>query len=90
MLEVYDSNLTIHQTLFFESLKPLIIIFTLLFQPLLEACEHLIRSHARRIPLIDTDATTGKDAILCVLTQYRVLKFIAINVNPLHSSSPDL
>ncbi|KAG0140442.1 hypothetical protein CROQUDRAFT_84295 [Cronartium quercuum f. sp. fusiforme G11] len=47
--------------------------------PLLEACEQLIRSHARRIPLIDRDATTHKDAILCVLTQYRVLKFIAIN-----------
>ncbi|KAH9820590.1 hypothetical protein DFH28DRAFT_884391 [Melampsora americana] len=47
--------------------------------PLLEACEQLIRTHARRIPLIDQDATTGKDAILCVLTQYRVLKFIAIN-----------
>ncbi|EGG04986.1 uncharacterized protein MELLADRAFT_26344, partial [Melampsora larici-populina 98AG31] len=52
--------------------------------PLLEACEQLIRTHARRIPLIDQDATTGKDAILCVLTQYRVLKFIAININSIN------
>lgn len=45
----------------------------------MEACEQLVRTHARRIPLIDVDAITGKDSILCVLTQYRVLKFIAIN-----------
>jgi len=47
--------------------------------PLIEACEQLIRTHARRLPLIDVDSVTGKDSILCVLTQYRVLKFIAIN-----------
>ncbi|MBW0469441.1 hypothetical protein O181_009156 [Austropuccinia psidii MF-1] len=47
--------------------------------PLAEACELLGRTHARRIPLIDVDSVTGKDAILCVLTQYRVLKFMAIN-----------
>lgn len=44
------------------------------------ACASLVRTHARRIPLIDKDEQTGKDTILSVLTQYRVLKFIAINV----------
>ncbi|CAH7688296.1 hypothetical protein PPACK8108_LOCUS23240 [Phakopsora pachyrhizi] len=33
--------------------------------PLLDAFEHSIRTHARRIPLIDSDTITGKDAILC-------------------------
>ena len=49
-------------------------------QPLLDACSALVRTHARRIPLIDLDDETGKETILSVLTQYRVLKFIAINV----------
>ncbi|GAA5823966.1 hypothetical protein JCM11251_003362 [Rhodosporidiobolus azoricus] len=48
-------------------------------QPLSDACAALVRTHARRLPLVDRDNQTGKDTIVSVLTQYRVLKFIAIN-----------
>lgn len=47
---------------------------------LYEACKLLIQTHARRLPLIDTDTETGYELIVSVLTQYRVLKFIATNV----------
>lgn len=50
-------------------------------QPLADACLALVRTHARRLPLVDRDETTGKETIVSVLTQYRVLKFIAINVS---------
>ena len=40
-----------------------------------------MRTHARRLPLVDKDDQTGKETIVSVLTQYRVLKFIAINVS---------
>lgn len=52
-------------------------------EPLFAACAMLVRTHARRIPLIDYDEDTGKETILSVLTQYRVLKFLAINVSDL-------
>lgn len=48
-------------------------------RPLYEACKLLIQTHARRLPLIDTDDQTGKEVVLSVLTQYRVLKFMAVN-----------
>ncbi|BGP18706.1 hypothetical protein JCM10213_009184 [Rhodosporidiobolus nylandii] len=48
-------------------------------QPLSDACAALVRTHARRLPLVDRDDQTGKETIISVLTQYRVLKFIAIN-----------
>ncbi|GAA5917258.1 hypothetical protein JCM6882_009262 [Rhodosporidiobolus microsporus] len=48
-------------------------------QPLSDACAALVRTHARRLPLVDRDDKTGKETIVSVLTQYRVLKFIAIN-----------
>lgn len=50
-------------------------------QPLADACAALVRTHARRLPLVDRDDQTGKETIISVLTQYRVLKFIAINVS---------
>ena len=50
-------------------------------RPLFEACKLLIQTHARRLPLIDTDDQTGKEVVLSVLTQYRVLKFMAVNVS---------
>lgn len=49
------------------------------------ACAALVRTHARRLPLIDRDEQTGKETIVSVLTQYRVLKFLAINVSRLSS-----
>lgn len=49
-------------------------------KPLFEACKLLIQTHARRLPLIDKDGQTGGEVVLSVLTQYRVLKAISMNV----------
>ncbi|KAJ2895871.1 hypothetical protein MKZ38_006061 [Zalerion maritima] len=38
-----------------------------------------------RIPLVDTDDETSREWVVCVLTQYRILKFIAVN-NESHTS----
>ena len=40
----------------------------------------MVRSRARRIPLIDVDDETKQEMVLSVLTQYRILKFVAVNV----------
>lgn len=50
-------------------------------KPLWDACELLIRTHARRLPLLDIQPT-GEEVILSVLTQYRALKAISTNVGP--------
>jgi 5'-AMP-activated protein kinase regulatory gamma subunit len=50
-------------------------------RPLYDACRFLIRTHARRLPLIDKDPQTDAEVVISVLTQYRVLKFIAMNVS---------
>ncbi len=47
---------------------------------LYEAAKKLIQTHARRLPLLDKDTATHHEVIVSVLTQYRLLKFIAINV----------
>ena len=39
----------------------------------------MLKTRARRIPLIDVDDETGRESVVCVITQYRILKFIAIN-----------
>lgn len=44
-----------------------------------EASRLLMQSQARRLPLVDTDTATGHELVVSVLTQYRLLKFIAIN-----------
>jgi 5'-AMP-activated protein kinase regulatory gamma subunit len=49
-------------------------------QPLYKACLGMIRSRARRIPLIDIDHETRRAQVVSVVTQYRILKFVAINV----------
>ncbi|WFC98719.1 AMP-activated serine/threonine-protein kinase regulatory subunit [Malassezia yamatoensis] len=46
---------------------------------LAEAGELLVRTHARRIPLLDYDEDLGVETVISVLTQYRLLKFIAMN-----------
>lgn len=46
---------------------------------LYEASALLIKTHARRLPLIDRDSITGKASLVSVLTQYRLLRFIARN-----------
>ncbi|KAL4070987.1 CBS-domain-containing protein [Scleroderma citrinum] len=44
-----------------------------------DAAKLLIQTHARRLPLLDYDTETGHEVMVSVLTQYRLLKFIAIN-----------
>ncbi|ORY71901.1 uncharacterized protein BCR38DRAFT_418331 [Pseudomassariella vexata] len=48
-------------------------------RPLYEACSRMLRSRARRIPLVDIDDETGRETVVSVITQYRILKFIAVN-----------
>lgn len=50
------------------------------FKSLYEACVKMTQSKARRIPLIDVDEETGREVVVSVLTQYRILKFVALNV----------
>ena len=47
---------------------------------LYDAAKLLIQTHARRVPLLDHDTETGHEVIVSILTQYRLLKFISINV----------
>jgi len=49
-------------------------------QSLYEAATLLIQTHARRLPLLDNDTETGHEMIVSIMTQYRLLKFISINV----------
>ncbi|KAK3378205.1 hypothetical protein B0H63DRAFT_502608 [Podospora didyma] len=48
-------------------------------KPLYEACRRMLKTRARRIPLVDTDDETGRETVVSVITQYRILKFIAVN-----------
>ncbi|CAI5760747.1 unnamed protein product [Candida verbasci] len=49
------------------------------FKSLYEACIKMLDSKARRIPLIDEDEKIKKEIVVSVLTQYRILKFVALN-----------
>lgn len=40
----------------------------------------MLESRARRIPLVDIDDETQRHMVVSVVTQYRILKFIAVNV----------
>jgi 5'-AMP-activated protein kinase regulatory gamma subunit len=51
-------------------------------RPLYEACRRMLMTRARRIPLVDVDDETGKETVVSVITQYRILKFIAVNNEP--------
>ncbi len=48
-------------------------------RPLYEACRRMLKTRARRIPLVDYDNETGHEMVVSVITQYRILKFIAVN-----------
>ena len=48
-------------------------------QPLYDACRSMLKTRARRIPLVDVDDETGRETVVSVITQYRILKFIAVN-----------
>ncbi|KAL8763683.1 MAG: hypothetical protein Q9184_000578 [Pyrenodesmia sp. 2 TL-2023] len=50
-------------------------------RPLYEACRRMLETRARRIPLVDTDDETGRAMVVSVVTQYRILKFVAVNVH---------
>lgn len=50
-------------------------------RPLYEACRSMLESKARRIPLIDVDDETKRPMVVSVVTQYRILKFVAVNVS---------
>lgn len=47
---------------------------------LYEACRKMLESKARRIPLVDVDDETNRAMVVSVVTQYRILKFVAVNV----------
>lgn len=40
----------------------------------------MLESRARRIPLVDIDDETHRAMVVSVVTQYRILKFVAVNV----------
>ncbi|KAI8374658.1 uncharacterized protein BYT42DRAFT_499348 [Radiomyces spectabilis] len=46
---------------------------------LYDACRMLAESRAHRVPLLDRESETGPEMIVSVITQYRLLKFIAVN-----------
>lgn len=49
-------------------------------RPLYEACRRMLSSRARRIPLVSNDSQTDRSLVVSVVTQYRILKFVAVNV----------
>ncbi|RJE19353.1 nuclear protein SNF4 [Aspergillus sclerotialis] len=49
-------------------------------RPLYDACRRMLESRARRIPLVTNDSQTDRPHLLSVITQYRILKFVAVNV----------
>ncbi|KAL4802098.1 nuclear protein SNF4 [Aspergillus unguis] len=49
-------------------------------RPLYEACRRMLQSRARRIPLVTNDSQTDRHLVLSVITQYRILKFVAVNL----------
>ena len=40
----------------------------------------MLETRARRIPLVDIDDETRRAMVVSVVTQYRILKFVAVNV----------
>lgn len=41
----------------------------------------MLESRSRRIPLVDVDDETKRAMVVSVVTQYRILKFVAVNVH---------
>ena len=48
---------------------------------LYDALRKQLVSRARRIPLVSYDSESQRSMVVSVITQYRILKFIAVNVN---------
>lgn len=53
-------------------------------RPLYEACIRMMDATSRRIPLIDQDEETHREIVVSVLTQYRILTFVALNCRETH------
>ncbi|ORZ21518.1 hypothetical protein BCR42DRAFT_407691 [Absidia repens] len=51
---------------------------------LYDTCQLLAESRAHRVPLLDKEPDTGMEMIVSVITQYRILKFIAVNFQESH------
>lgn len=49
-------------------------------RPLYDACRKMLEARARRIPIVDIDDETRRTTVVSVITQYRLLKFVAVNV----------
>lgn len=49
-------------------------------RPLYEACTRMLQARARRIPLVDFDDETQREMVVSLVTQYRILKFVSVNV----------
>ncbi|KAK3059025.1 AMP-activated serine/threonine-protein kinase regulatory subunit [Extremus antarcticus] len=49
-------------------------------RPLYEACTRMLQARARRIPLVDVDDETQREMVVSLVTQYRILKFVSVNV----------
>lgn len=50
-----------------------------------DACRKMLETRARRIPLLDIDDETQREMVVSVVTQYRILKFVAVNVKETQS-----
>ena len=73
-----DSNLDIEKAI---GVAPLETVSINPQRPLYEACRRMLESRARRIPLVDFDDETKRAMVVSVVTQYRILKFVAVNVS---------
>ena len=49
-------------------------------RPLYEACTRMLQSRARRLPIVDVDDETQREMVVSLVTTYRILKFVSINV----------
>ncbi|KAJ9049215.1 AMP-activated serine/threonine-protein kinase regulatory subunit [Entomophthora muscae] len=49
------------------------------FDTLYEASQRILAANSHTIPVLDTDPSTNQPSVVTVLTQYRILKFVAVN-----------
>lgn len=70
-LKEIENSVGIHEPLEECSIQP--------ERSLFEACQMMLESRTRKIPLLDKDEVTDRELVVGVLTQYRILKFLAMN-----------
>ncbi|KAI0244551.1 AMP-activated serine/threonine-protein kinase regulatory subunit, partial [Massospora cicadina] len=49
------------------------------FETLYEAARRILFANSHTLPVLDTDPITNQPSVVTVLTQYRILKFVAVN-----------